>query len=104
MYQSLTSTMASPPANSKAIGDCLKVFLSPSYEFPRSRSRSRRRPAHYFGRGTRTAVFFVLDNHAVLPRETKTKLLSFDFEIDCCNNLDDPIVGSKATVGSRDFN
>ena len=32
-----------------------------------------------FGGGTRTSVFFVLDNHAVLRRETKTKLLSFDF-------------------------
>ena len=57
-----------------------------------------------FGRGTRTAVFFVLDNHAVLRREkNKTKLLSFDFYIDCRNKLDDPIVGSEATVGSRDF-
>ena len=39
-------------------------------------------PPIIFGRGTRTAVFFVLDNHAVLRREsgeTKTKLLSFDF-------------------------
>ena len=29
-------------------------------------------PPIIFGRGTRTAVFFVLDNHAVLRRETKT--------------------------------
>ena len=36
-------------------------------------------PPIFFGRGTRTAVFFVLDNHAVLRRETKTKLVSFDF-------------------------
>ena len=36
-------------------------------------------PPIIFGRGTRTAVLFVLDNHAVLRRETKTKLLSFDF-------------------------
>ena len=36
-------------------------------------------PLISFGRGTRTAVFFVLDNHAVLRRETKMKLLSFDF-------------------------
>ena len=38
-------------------------------------------PPIIFGRGTRTAVIFVLDNHAVLVlrRETKTKLLSFDF-------------------------
>ena len=36
-------------------------------------------PPIIFGRGTRTAVFFVLDNHAVLRRETKPKLLSFDF-------------------------
>ena len=28
-------------------------------------------PPIIFGRGTRTAVFFVLDNHAVLRRETK---------------------------------
>ena len=35
-------------------------------------------PPINFGRGTRTAVFFVLDNHAVLRRETKTKILSFD--------------------------
>ena len=36
-------------------------------------------PPIIFGRGTRTAVIFVLDKHAVLRRETKTKLLSFDF-------------------------
>ena len=36
-------------------------------------------PPIIFGKGTRTAVFFVLDNHAVLRREAKTKLLSFDF-------------------------
>ena len=36
-------------------------------------------PPIIFGRGTRMAVFFVLDNRAVLRRETKTKLLSFDF-------------------------
>ena len=36
-------------------------------------------PPIIFGRGTRTAVFFILDNHAVLRRETKMKLLSFDF-------------------------
>ena len=36
-------------------------------------------PLIIFGRGTRTAVFFALDNHAVLGRETKTKLFSFDF-------------------------
>ena len=36
-------------------------------------------PPIIFGRGTRTAVFFVLDNHAVLRRGTKTKLLNFDF-------------------------
>ena len=36
-------------------------------------------PPIIFGRETRTAVFFVLNNHAVLRRETKTKLLSFDF-------------------------
>ena len=36
-------------------------------------------PPIIFGRGTRAAVFFVLDNHAVLRRETKTNLLSFDF-------------------------
>ena len=36
-------------------------------------------PPIIFGRGTRTAVFFFLDSHAVLRRETKTKLLSFDF-------------------------
>ena len=36
-------------------------------------------PPIIFGKGTRTAVFFVLDNHAVLRRERKTKLLSFDF-------------------------
>ena len=35
-------------------------------------------PPIIFGRGTRTAVFFVLDNRAVLRRGTKTKLLSFD--------------------------
>ena len=34
-------------------------------------------PPIIFGRGTWTAVFFVLDNHAVLRHETKTKLLSF---------------------------
>ena len=61
-------------------------------------------PPIIFGRGTRTTVVFVLDNHAALRCETKTKLLSFDFEIDCRNKLDDPIVGSEATVGSRDFN
>ena len=61
-------------------------------------------PPIIFGRGMRTAVFFVLDNHAVLRRETKTKLLSFDFQIDSRNKLDDPIVGSEATVGSWDFN
>ena len=48
--------------------------------------------------------FFILDNHAILKRETKTKLLSFDFKIDCRNKLDDQIVGSEATVGSLDFN
>ena len=36
-------------------------------------------PPIIFGSGTMTAVFFVLDNHTVLRRETKTKLLSFDF-------------------------
>ena len=36
-------------------------------------------PPIIFGRGTRTEVFFVLDNNVVLRRETKTKLLSFDF-------------------------
>ena len=39
-------------------------------------------PPIIFGRGTRTAVFFRSRqpvNHAVLRRETKTKLLSFDF-------------------------
>ena len=34
-------------------------------------------PPIIFGRGTRTAVFFVLDNHAVLRRETKTNLIKF---------------------------
>ena len=52
-------------------------------------------PPIIFGRRTRIAVFFVLDNHAVLRRETKTKLLIL---IDCRNKLDNPIVGSKATV------
>ena len=36
-------------------------------------------PPIIFGKGTRTAVFFVLDNHAVIRRQTKAKLLSFDF-------------------------
>ena len=61
-------------------------------------------PPIIFRRGTRTAVFFILDNRAVLRRETKTKLLSFDLLIDCRNKVDDPIVGSEATVGSPDFN
>ena len=30
-------------------------------------------PPIIFGRGTRTAVFFALDNHAVLRREKKKK-------------------------------
>ena len=54
-------------------------------------------PPIIFGRGTRTAVLFVLDNHAVLRRETKTKLFNFDFSIDFRNKLDDMIVGSEAT-------
>ena len=32
-------------------------------------------PPIIFGRGTRTAVFFVLDNHAVLRHETKTCII-----------------------------
>ena len=79
MYQSLTSTKASPPANSKAIGaiyNCLKVFRS---RVMSSQEEEADDPPIIFGRGTRTAVFFVLDNHEVLQRETKTKLLSFNF-------------------------
>ena len=34
-------------------------------------------PPIIFGRGTRTAVFFVLDNHAVLRRETKNETTQF---------------------------
>ena len=76
MYQSLTSTKASPPANSKAIGAILKVFLS---RVMSSQEEVADDPPIIFGRGTRTAVFFVLDNHAVVRRETKKKLFSFDF-------------------------
>ena len=82
MYQSLTSTMASPPANSKAIGAIfigLKVFLSRVMSSQEAEAEAEDNPPIISRRGTRTAVFFVLDNHAVLRRETKTKLLSFDF-------------------------
>ena len=80
----------------------LKSVPVPSYVPKKQKQKTT--PPIIFGRGTRTAVFFVLDNHSVLRRETRTKLLSFDFWIDCRNKLDDSIVGSEATIGSRDFN
>ena len=74
MYQSLTSTMASPPANWCNF-HCLNVFLSRVM----SSQEEADDPPIIFGREMKTAVFFLLNNHAVLRRETKTKLLSFDF-------------------------
>ena len=57
----------------------LKNVPVPSYSSQEEEAEAEDDPPIIFGRGTRTAVFFVLDNHAVLRRETKTKLLSFDF-------------------------
>ena len=61
-------------------------------------------PPIIFERGTKTAVFFVLDNHAVLRRETKTNYsvltsISISAKVRRSDRRE-----QSYTVGSRDFN
>ena len=70
----------------------------PSYALPR-RKRKRRSCS---GTGYKDGQYpFVLYNRAVLWHKTKTKLLIFDFYIDCYNKPNDLIVRSIARDWSR---
>ena len=66
-----------------------------------SQEEADNNPPIIFGRGTRTAVFFILDNtqfYDVKQKQNYSVLTSKSIAVD------DPIIGSEATVGLRDFN